>query len=104
MLKTFFVYILASKRNGTLYIGLTNDLVRRSYEHKNKVHKGFTKAYNVHMLIYHEVFGDISAAIEREKQLKKWNRRWKLQLIEKHNPKWEDLYDEDGTISELPKG
>ena len=103
MLKTFFVYMLASTRNGTLYIGLTNDLVRRVYEHKNKVHQGFTKRYNVQMLIYNEVFEDIEAAIAREKQLKKWNRQWKLRLIEEYNPKWKDLYNEDGSISDLPQ-
>ena len=103
MLKTFLVYILASKRNGTLYIGLTNDLVRRAYEHKNKVHQGFTKAYDVRRLVYYEAFENIDAAIVREKQLKKWNRKWKLQLIEKHNPKWEDLCAADGCIRELPR-
>jgi putative endonuclease len=103
MLKTFFVYILASKRNGTLYIGLTNDLVRRVYEHKIEVHKGFTKSYHVQMLVYYEVFENIDAAIVREKQLKKWNRQWKLRLIEEHNPKWKDLYNEDGSISDLPQ-
>jgi putative endonuclease len=102
MLRTFFVYILASKRNGTLYVGLTNDLVRRVYEHKEKVYQGFTKSYHVHMLVYYEVFEDIDAAIIREKQLKKWNRQWKLRLIEEHNPKWEDLYNEDGSARELP--
>jgi putative endonuclease len=103
MLKTFFIYILASKRNGTLYIGLTNDLVRRVYEHKNQVHSGFTRSYHVHLLVYYEVFEDIDAAIVREKQLKKWNRKWKLRLIEQHNPKWKDLYSSKGSISELPK-
>jgi putative endonuclease len=103
MLRTFFVYILANKRNGTLYIGLTNDLVRRTYEHKNRIYRGFTKIYHVHMLIYFETFEDIDAAIIREKQLKKWNRQWKLRLIEEHNPKWEDLSNEDGSIRELPR-
>jgi putative endonuclease len=103
MFRTYFVYILASKRNGTLYVGLTNDLVRRVYEHKHKVHSGFTKSYNVLMLVYYEAFEGIDVAIIREKQLKKWNRQWKLRLIEEHYSKWEDLCSEDGSIRELPK-
>jgi putative endonuclease len=103
VLRTFCVYILASKRNGTLYVGLTNDLARRAYEHTNEVHSGFTKSYHVRMLVYYEVFEDIDAAIIREKRLKKWNRQWKLRLIEEHNPKWKDLYNKDGSICELPR-
>ncbi|HZY10975.1 MAG TPA: GIY-YIG nuclease family protein [Bacteroidota bacterium] len=100
--KTFFVYILASKRNGTLYIGITNNLERRMYEHRNNLVSGFTKRYNVHMLVYYEVFEDPSAAIQREKQLKWWKRSWKLELIEKHNPNWIDLVDPDGMVVSLP--
>ncbi len=91
MSKTYYVYILASKRNGTLYIGVTNDLERRVYEHENYLVKGFTEKYNVHMLVYFEQTSDIQEAIQREKQLKKWNRGWKLELIEKLNPEWMDL-------------
>lgn len=88
----FCVYLMASKRNGTLYIGVTNDLVRRVYEHKNNLIEGFTKKYNVHQLVYFETTSEIQSALKREKQLKKWNRQWKLDLIEKQNPNWEDLY------------
>ena|SRR3989344_2087805 len=89
-MKTYWVYILASKRNGTLYIGVTDDLVRRVYEHKTDLVPGFTSRYGVHMLVYFEETLDINAALLREKQLKKWNRKWKLELIEKSNPDWED--------------
>jgi putative endonuclease len=92
-MKEYYVYMLASKRNGTLYTGVTNDLIRRVYEHKNKLIKGFTKKYNVHQLVYYEVASDIESAINREKQLKNWRRKWKLALIEKANPTWEDLYN-----------
>jgi putative endonuclease len=95
--KIYFVYILASKRNGTLYIGVTNDLVCRIYEHKEKLVKGFTQKYNVSMLVYYEEHGNILSAIQREKQMKKWNRSWKINLIEKYNPQWQDLYN-DGDI------
>ena len=91
-MKRGFVYILASKRNGTLYIGVTSDLAKRVYQHKNQIIGGFTKKYNVHMLVYYEVFDDIYSAIEREKRLKKWKRQWKIELIEKKNRKWKDLY------------
>ena len=90
-------------KNGTLYIGVTNDLVRRIYEHKNDLLSGFTQRYGVHLLGYYEMFEDINDAITREKQLKKWNRSWKIRLIEKHNPKWEDLCNENGEIRPLPK-
>jgi len=92
-MKQYYVYILASKRNGTLYIGVTNDLIRRVYEHKNELIEGFTEKYGVHRLVYFEETSDIESAILREKRLKKWNRKWKLELIEKGNPNWEDLYD-----------
>jgi putative endonuclease len=91
--KTYAVYMLASKRNGTLYTGVTNDLSRRVYEHKEKIIDSFTKRYNVSILVYYKMHEDINEAIRREKQIKKWNRKWKLQLIEKYNPKWIDLYD-----------
>ena len=89
----YYVYILASKRNGTLYIGVTNNLVRRVWEHKNDVVEGFTRKYGVHQLVWYEVAGTPDAAITREKQLK-WNRAWKLKLIEEKNPNWRDLYQE----------
>jgi putative endonuclease len=90
-MKTYYVYILASKRNGTLYTGVTSNLMKRIYEHKNKLIDGFTKKYNVDKLVYYEKTNDIKLAIIREKQLKKWNRKWKLELIEKMNPYWDDL-------------
>ena len=93
-MNSYYVYILASKRNGTLYIGVTNDLVRRVYEHKNNLVNGFTKKYNIHILVYYEDCNDIESVIVREKQMKKWNRKWKLELIEKTNPQWRDLYEE----------
>ncbi len=92
MTKQYYVYILANKRNGTLYIGITNDLVKRVYEHKNNLIEGFTKKYFVHVLVYYEIAEDVNSAILREKQLKKWKRSWKLKLIEKFNPEWKDLY------------
>lgn len=87
------VYILASKHNGTLYIGVTSDLIRRAYEHKNNLVEGFTKKYGVHLLVYFEPCEDMHSAITREKQLKKWNRSWKLRLIKERNPDWKDLYE-----------
>ncbi len=92
MEKTYFVYILASARNGTLYVGVTNDLARRIYEHKAKQARGFTSRINVQMLVWYETYGDVNEAIAREKQLKKWERRWKLELIETFNPEWKDFY------------
>jgi putative endonuclease len=88
------VYILASQRNGTLYIGVTSDLVKRIWEHKNNPVEGFTKRYGVHSLVYFELHTDMLAAVAREKQIKKWNRAWKLKLIEKVNPDWLDLWSE----------
>ena len=88
------VYILASNRNGTLYIGVTSDLVKRVWQHKNDVVEGFTKKYQVHHLVYFELYEDMEEAILREKRLKKWNRQWKLRLIEEANPEWKDRYDE----------
>ena len=88
------VYILASDRNGTLYIGVTSDLVRRIWEHKNGSTEGFTKKYSVHTLVWYEQHETMESAISREKAIKKWERAWKLELIEKSNPQWEDLYPE----------
>jgi putative endonuclease len=88
------VYILTSKRNGTLYIGVTSDLRKRVWEHRNDAIDGFTKRYVIHLLVYYELHVDMASAIGREKQLKKWNRAWKLQLIEKHNSDWQDLWEE----------
>jgi putative endonuclease len=93
MQKQYYLYILASKRNGTLYIGITNDIIRRVGEHKLKFIDGFTKKYNVALLVYYEVFNDVNEAILREKRLKKWNRDWKIRLIESINPNWDDLTD-----------
>jgi putative endonuclease len=92
-MKTPYVYILASKKNGTIYIGVTNDLIRRVYEHKNDLVPGFTHHYRVHDLVYFEAYDDIMSAIQREKNLKKWNRGWKIRLIEKDNPEWRNLYE-----------
>jgi putative endonuclease len=92
MMKFPCVYILASRRNGTLYIGVTSDLIKRVWQHKNDVVEGFTKQYGVHMLVWYELHGTMESAIQREKNIKKWNRRWKLALIEKSNPDWKDLF------------
>jgi putative endonuclease len=92
-MKNYFTYILASKRNGTLYIGVTNNLLKRVAEHKNKKASVFTKKYNVNKLVYYEECGDIDASIQREKQLKNWRRSWKIKLIEDFNPEWNDLYE-----------
>ena len=88
------VYILAGKRNGTLYIGVTGDLVKRVWEHRNDVVGGFTRRYGVHRLVWYELHEDMTAAISREKQLKEWHRAWKMRLIEESNPDWRDLWDE----------
>ena len=93
MSKTYFVYILASKRNGTLYIGVTNDLGRRVWEHREGLVAGFTKKYGVKRLVYFEVFEDIAVAIHRETRLKKYKREWKINLIQSRNVEWEDLYE-----------
>ncbi len=87
------VYILASQRNGTLYIGVTSDLVKRIWEHKNNMVEGFTKRYDVHQLVWYEVHESMESAIEREKRLKEWKRKWKLELIESGNPNWQDLFN-----------
>ena len=88
------VYILASQRNGTLYIGVTSDLVQRVWQHKNDVFEGFTKEYGVHMLVWYELHEDMETAIIREKRLKKWNREWKLRLVQESNPEWRDLWED----------
>ena len=92
--KNFFLYILASKRNATLYTGITSDLVKRIWQYKNNSVEGFTKKYDVKMLVYYEIYTDAKSAITREKRIKKWRRAWKLKLIEEKNPRWQDLYDE----------
>jgi putative endonuclease len=89
----YFVYCMASSRNGTLYLGVTSDLVRRVYQHKSKTVRGFTSQYCVTQLVWYECYDDAINAIAREKELKKWRRAWKLELIEKMNPEWIDLYD-----------
>ncbi len=93
MEKEYYVYILASQRRGTLYVGVTNDLKRRVYEHKEGIIAGFTKQYKVSQLVYFEQTTDIHSAIAREKKIKNWNRQWKVELIESRNADWQDLYD-----------
>ena len=90
----YYVYILTNKTNSVIYIGITNNLLRRLYEHKNKLLDGFTKKYNVNKLVYFEQTSDINEAIKREKILKKWNREWKIELIKKQNPEFKDLSSE----------
>jgi len=92
MSKNYYVYILTNKRNGTLYIGVTQNLLKRVYLHKKELLDGFTKKYDIKMLVYYEIYQDITEAILREKRLKKWKREWKIKLIEEKNPNWEDLY------------
>ncbi|HUV40958.1 MAG TPA: GIY-YIG nuclease family protein [Sedimentisphaerales bacterium] len=92
-MRQYHVYILASRKNGTLYTGVTNNLLKRVYEHKNNLIQGFTQKYNVHNLVYYERDDDIYSAIAREKRVKRWKRKWKIDLIEKFNPRWKDLYD-----------
>jgi putative endonuclease len=89
----YYVYMLASRRNGTLYVGVSNDVLHRTWQHKNDLVEGFTKKYGVHIPVWYELHEDINAAIAREKRLKRWNRAWKLKLIEKNNSGWNDLYD-----------
>ena len=93
MATNHYIYILSSKRNGTLYIGVTTDLKRRVYEHKSKAIEGFTKKYNVSDLVYYECYDDYWIAANRERNMKDWKRDWKIRLIEKDNPEWKDLYD-----------
>lgn len=94
MEKQYYVYMLASRKNGTLYIGVTSNLIKRVYEHKNNLIKGFTQKYNVHKLVYYEVFDNAYESITREKRMKNWKRQWKIELINKFNPEWKDLYDD----------
>lgn len=101
-MKQFYVYILCSERNGTLYTGVTSDLIKRVYQHKNDLVDGFTKHYGVHDLAWYEVHASADAAITREKQIKKWNRQWKLELIELNNPEWRDLYSDLVNTSGFP--
>ena len=89
---SYYVYIIASRRDGAIYIGVTNDIVRRIYEHRIKAVPGFTSKYNITRLVWFEIYDDPISAISREKELKKWKRSWKVQLIEKDNPEWHDLY------------
>jgi putative endonuclease len=88
----YYVYLLANKKHGTLYLGVTNDIVRRVFEHRSKAVQGFTKRYGVDKLVWFEIYGDAPTAIAREKELKKWRRDWKIRLIEEQNPGWVDLY------------
>jgi putative endonuclease len=92
-MKQYYVYILTNKNNVTLYTGVTNNLIRRIYEHKNNLVEGFSKKYHLHKLVYFESTSDIRSAIEREKRIKTWHRKWKIELIEKENPEWIDLYE-----------
>jgi putative endonuclease len=92
MNKTYYVYILASQRYGTLYIGVTSDLVKRTWQHKEGLVDGFTKKYKVSQPVWYEAHEDVTAAITREKQIKKWSRAWKIDLIQEKNPQWRDLY------------
>lgn len=92
MVKQPCVYLMASRRNGTLYVGVTSDLMKRVWEHKNGVVEGFTKRYGVHILVWYELHQTMESAIAREKVIKEWKRRWKLELIERGNPQWHDLY------------
>jgi len=92
-MKAYYVYLMASKKNGTLYIGVANDLRHRVWQHKNDIQEGFSKKYGVHRLVWYEETTDIKEAIQREKQMKKWRRQWKIDLINKENPDWDDLYD-----------
>jgi len=92
-MKQYFIYLLTNKRNGTLYTGVTSNLVKRIWEHKNKVVEGFTQKYDLDKLVYYEAYNDPENAILREKNIKKWNRSWKIELIEKDNPDWNDLYE-----------
>jgi len=94
MEKKYFVYIMASKKNGTIYIGITSNLTKRVWQHKEKLVEGFTDKYNVDRLVYYEMFDDPENAIKREKRLKRYKRDWKIQLVEKGNPEWDDLYEE----------
>ncbi|MBU0651078.1 GIY-YIG nuclease family protein [bacterium] len=101
MAKNYYVYILASKKNGTLYVGITSDLIKRVWQHKYKEIEGFTSQYNIDKLVYYEIFDDPENAINREKRIKKYKRIWKMNLIEANNPHWNDLYND--LLSGLPE-
>ena len=90
---SYYIYIMSNKPNGVLYVGVTNDLIRRVYEHRNHLFKGFTARYNLEMLVWFEQTDDVNSAIAREKQLKNWHRQWKIDLIAKQNPSWLDMYE-----------
>ena len=92
--KVYCVYLLASKHYGTLYIGVTSNIVGRTYHHKDGVFEGFSKKYGIHRLVWYEEFGDVHIAIQREKTMKHWSRQWKINLIERDNPHWLDLYSQ----------
>lgn len=92
--KQYYVYILTKSRNSTFYVGITSDLQKRIFEHKQKIADGYTKKHDVTQLVYYEIFNDPENAIKREKRLKKWNRAWKMKVIEEKNPDWNDLYEE----------
>ncbi len=92
-MKTYYIYMLSNKPLGVLYVGVTNNLIRRVYEHKNNIVEGFTKKYKLHKLVYYEMTENVESAILREKQLKNWHRNWKINLIESLNPNWDDLYN-----------
>ena len=92
-MKSYYVYMVTNKMQSVLYTGITNNLKHRVYQHKEGLIEGFTKRYKVCKLVYYEVFRSANGAINREKQIKKWNRQWKVNLIEEHNPNWEDLWD-----------
>ena len=100
-MKNYYVYILTNKRNGTLYTGVNNDLLRRVIEHKRKINVGFTMRYNLTKLVWFEQTTDIRWAIQKEKQIKKWRRKWKIELIEETNPAWKDLFYEIGGTDEM---
>ncbi len=93
-MKNYYIYIIANKKNGTIYVGVTSDLVKRIYEHKNKLVEGFSSKYGLDMLVYFEETNDVNSAIKREKQIKSWKREWKINLIEKDNSEWKDLYND----------
>jgi len=93
IIMSYFVYILASRKDGAIYIGVTNDIVRRVYDHRTKAVPGFTSKYNITRLVWFEIYDDPISAISREKELKKWRRAWKVQLMEAQNPDWNDLYE-----------
>ena len=97
-MKQYYVYLMASKKKGTLYTGVTNDLQKRVWEHKNNKIEGFTKRYGVHNLVYYEKYNDVVSAITREKQIKAWKRQWKIDMIEKYNPDWNDLFDDEDAL------